>query len=456
MTAVVEMSARTNGVASDHATFHGTTGSLVVDLAGQRIELAARTARARPSPSATRTAPAGPRRSTSSAPIRGGSPGTLTDFATGLGYMAFLEAVHRSAAERLPHRHRGRRTVKVLEFARSTILFRIDLDVLPPRTLSHKPPFAMNNARIQIDSVCRITERDSGRRHTFVLGGDCKTERVGADADLFLDPNADFIPIFSDDAFMHIKTFARAGTQAQAVPAGLGRTERPAHARRSPTRSSTPTSTSSSARASGWRTARPSSRRSWPTTVIVGIHRLSTDRYDVEIEYPAKTINANERDIVYQTDTGPILWPDLERDPARPADRSRARLHGRQRARLGRRSSSARRTPIADGVEVYHYADSIRVEGIANEFYRLPTPQPRPAGGSTCRRERRPPGGSVMKITAIESRRHRLRHRRGLGRGIMPEAIHSTWYEYSFDTFHTDEGIVGYTMQNANVRDGGR
>ena len=23
----------------------------------------------------------------------------------------------------------------------------------------------------------------------------------------------------------------------------------------------------------------------------------------------------------------------------------------------------------------------------------------------------------------------------------MPEAIHSTWYEYSFDTFHTDEGI---------------
>ena len=30
--------------------------------------------------------------------IRGGPPGTLTDFATGLGYMAFLEAVQRSAA----------------------------------------------------------------------------------------------------------------------------------------------------------------------------------------------------------------------------------------------------------------------------------------------------------------------------------------------------------------------
>ena len=35
-----------------------------------------------------------------------------------------------------------------------------------------------------------------------------------------------------------------------------------------------------------------------------------------------------------------------------------------------------RRTEIADGVEVYHYADSIRVEGIANEFYRLPDTAP--------------------------------------------------------------------------------
>ena len=35
VTAVVEMSARTNGVRSDHVTFHGTTGSLVVDLPGQ-------------------------------------------------------------------------------------------------------------------------------------------------------------------------------------------------------------------------------------------------------------------------------------------------------------------------------------------------------------------------------------------------------------------------------------
>ena len=37
----------------------------------------------------------------------------------------------------------------------------------------------------------------------------------------------------------------------------------------------------------------------------------------------------------------------------------------------------------------------------------------------------------------------------------MPEAIHSTLVRVLFDTFHTDEGVVGYTMQNANLRDGG-
>ena len=43
----------------------------------------------------------------------------------------------------------------------------------------------------------------------------------------------------------------------------------------------------------------------------------------------------------------------------------------------GHRSSSATsRTKIADGVEVCHYTDSIRVEDIANEFYRLPDSAP--------------------------------------------------------------------------------
>lgn len=59
-----------------------------------------------------------------------------------------------------------------------------------------------------------------------------------------------------------------------------------------------------------------------------------------------------------------------------------------------------------------------------------------------------------MKITSIESRVIGYDVAEAWG-GILPEGITSSWYEYSFDTFHTDEGIDGYTNQNANLRDGG-
>ena len=58
-----------------------------------------------------------------------------------------------------------------------------------------------------------------------------------------------------------------------------------------------------------------------------------------------------------------------------------------------------------------------------------------------------------MKISAIESRVIGYDIAEAWG-GRMPDAITTTWYEYSFDTFHTDDGVVGYTMQNANLRDG--
>ena len=211
---------------------------------------------------------------------------------------------------------------------------------------------------------------DGGRVHTFVLGGDCKTERVGAERDLFLEPNTNFIPIFSDDAFMHIKTFARAGAQAEAYPPGSGE--------QSDRLTAPITETFVDAHLDLVERAgetlvdgRAIVHAVLGNALIVGIHRLRTDRYDVEIEYPVRTINANERDIVYQTDTGPILWPDLDRDPAELL------------AGLGLAFTAAnaphwaqiivrRRTEIAAGIEVCRYVDSIRVEGIRNEFYRLP------------------------------------------------------------------------------------
>lgn len=59
-----------------------------------------------------------------------------------------------------------------------------------------------------------------------------------------------------------------------------------------------------------------------------------------------------------------------------------------------------------------------------------------------------------MKITSIESRVIGYDITEAWGGQEPPEGISTSWYQYSFDTFHTDEGVVGYTMQNANLRDG--
>jgi hypothetical protein len=207
-----------------------------------------------------------------------------------------------------------------------------------------------------------------------VLGGDCKTERVGADADLFLEPNADFIPIFSDDAFMHIKTFARTGTVAQAYPPGSGEQS---------DRLTTKVADTFARVHLDLVEREPERLRSAGDIVdavlandmLVGVHRFATERYEAEIEYPVKTINANERDIVYQTDTGPILFPDLDREPD-------DLISGLELAFTAANAADWTQfiirtpTPIAEGVEVYHYSRSIRMDGIENAFYRIAADAP--------------------------------------------------------------------------------
>ena len=264
--------------------------------------------------------------------------------------------------------------MQVLDFARSTMTFRIDLDTIPPRTLSHVPPYPMNNARVQLDSRCTITERATGRIFTFVLGVDCKTEQVGAPADLWLEPNADFIPIFSDDAFMQVKTFARADMRAPAT----------ADARPSqPDRQTTPIVDSFERvhldlvefEGEPLTSAGAVVAAVLANDALVGVHRFGTERYAAEISYPVKTINANERVDVFQTDTGPILFPDLDRDPE-------DLLPGLELAFTAANAFDWAEcivrvpTTVADGVEVFHYARTVRLDGIENAFYRIPPDAP--------------------------------------------------------------------------------
>ena len=113
VTAVIEMSGRMSRLETDRVTFHGTAGALTADLGGQRLRLVTSGDAAAAAAGKTKaeaqgegedvTIPDEERAGWTAeidfvAAIRGERPVTRTDFATGLGYMAFLEAVQRSAA----------------------------------------------------------------------------------------------------------------------------------------------------------------------------------------------------------------------------------------------------------------------------------------------------------------------------------------------------------------------
>ena len=260
--------------------------------------------------------------------------------------------------------------MKVLEFGRSSVTFRIDLDRMPPATLTHKPPYPLNNARVQLESRLRITERGSGRVHAFILGASCKTERVGADVDLWLLPNADFMPMFSDTAFMQIKTFAQAGTRAQVWPPGSGEQS---------DRLSVPIEGNFDRvhldlvehDVEALDGARAIAEATLANQPLVGIVRIESDRYMADLEFPVKTMNANERDWIYQTDTGPVLFPDLLREPE-------DLLGGMEVAFVALNSPDwadfivRRRTLVTPDIDVFHYSTPVRLDGVRNEIFAIP------------------------------------------------------------------------------------
>ncbi|MEZ6131670.1 MAG: hypothetical protein R3C59_23680 [Planctomycetaceae bacterium] len=245
-----------------------------------------------------------------------------------------------------------------IDFARSFLRFRIDTLVKPPGTVSHEPPYSLNNARIQLECCCDITEKASQQTQRFVLGASCKTERVGVDRDIWTEPNADFVPIHSSDGFLNIKTYASTGMDVDLYPPGNGRqTDRQTgrhvdvfdgtqiHVEQRPAQLLT--------------TPHEIVDATLANEVLVARTELESERYRAVLEYPIKTMNANERDGIYQTDTGPILLPDFTATPD-------AVLAGFELA-FGAFNDPEWieflvRVPtvVSDDVSVYHYSKPVR------------------------------------------------------------------------------------------------
>lgn len=259
-------------------------------------------------------------------------------------------------------------TSSTIDFSQSFVTFRIDADKKPPKTVSHKPPFSLNNARIQVECHCRIEEKESGHVQEFVLGASCKTERVGVEHDIWTEPNADFAPIFSADRFMALKTFSRADIEVDLYPPGSGK--------QSMRQSGSIAEVFDCVRIGvvhreGELLGSPQAvvEATLANQPLVARTTLDTDRYMAVIEYPIKTMNANERDWIYQTDTGPILFPDLSVEPESLLERLElafAAFNCPAWIELIVRVP----TKVADGVSVFHYDRAIRLDG-KNQVMRL-------------------------------------------------------------------------------------
>jgi hypothetical protein len=193
---------------------------------------------------------------------------------------------------------------------------------------------------------------------------------VGVPRDIWVLPSADFVPVVSDDRFMAVKTYARQGDSIELWPPGSGsQTERQEVAI---------SDAFVSLRLDLLEVegeALPDGRSIVEASLagqrLVARTTVSGGPYSAVIEYPVKTINANERDWIYKTDTGPHLFPDLTREPAQL-------LTGMELAfsafNVPDWTEFIVRAPteIAPGLRVWHYSSPIRLDA-RNEIIRLPS-----------------------------------------------------------------------------------
>ena len=248
----------------------------------------------------------------------------------------------------------------VPDFAASFLTFRIDWNLQPSLTSSHEPPFTLNNARIQIESRCKISDRHTGEAQNFVLGASCKTEYVGVERDLWTAPNADFCIILSDESYLILKSWDRNNKGVMRYPASLG--EQPE--RQSGLVSDTYERVSIDLRP--MRAQRLDSAEAIVAATLAGDRLVGRcafnlrDRYDVEIDFPIKTMNANEREWIYQVDTGPILFPDLSADCRSWIDSFHLAFIAFNRADWAEFILQVP-TPLSEGVSVNHYSRVVQL-----------------------------------------------------------------------------------------------
>jgi len=201
----------------------------------------------------------------------------------------------------------------VTDFYRSFLRFCIDLNITQPRTVSQPPPFTLNNARFPLECICRMTQGlgEAARTVEYVLGASCKAEQVHVLENIWHDPAADMCLIASRDEFLVIKSWDRNNRGVMLSPPTLG----PQPERQTGKCADAFTEINIDRREVSGQlltTTEEIVAAVLNNRPLVSQTEFSLlDGLHVFLEYPVKVINASQREMFYQVDTGPVLVPDL-------------------------------------------------------------------------------------------------------------------------------------------------
>jgi hypothetical protein len=225
--------------------------------------------------------------------------------------------------------------------------------------------WAENEVRFWVESRTRIVDLRTGRTEDYVQCASCKSEDTFAQRDLFYEDNYDFLPIFGPEFGLIFRRKSwlnpdyRTCQRSEEMWGGQDY-----HLVECPSLQelSTPEDVLRATRE--WR----------PIVAQTEIEDNDTGLRAI-IEFPVKTMNTRRRDSAYQTDTGPVAFPELGRRPERLVDAvslAFVAFNARHFADFViEEPTVAEPVQATDRGRVYHYSRRVS-QAATNRLYALP------------------------------------------------------------------------------------
>ncbi len=162
----------------------------------------------------------------------------------------------------------------------------------------------LNSVRFWIESRTTITDSSTGNSTVFYQCASCKSENTFGEKDLFYPDNYDFLPILGGGHWLLFRRQARLEAERYretvVSPNGWGEPRLLLHE-------------GANVRVlDAWEQIRDATAQGVPLVLQTELVNEDTSLKAV-IECPVKTMNISLEKKMYQTDTGPIVFPDLTR-----------------------------------------------------------------------------------------------------------------------------------------------